>query len=306
MKEPINLTTASLALLTSAFWGGVVVAVKFSEDTLSPGAVAAVRFSLAGCFMFAWCLWRRIPLRLNTEEARLAGTVASLLFIQILLFNFAVHLSNSSHGALLISSFVIWVALIDHFITAGDKFTSRKLLGMSLAAIGVACTLLSMTTSDSGGPEASRSQFDAPTIIGDLLMLCSGLVLGIKVVFTKYAVSRTDSNKLIFWHHVFGTALFGLFAVTVEGVPDLDPEIFTPSVILALLYQGLVVGGFCFGVQAALLARHTATSIAMFGFATPIFGVIAALAFRGDPFSWWLLIAGICVAAGIYLANQNR
>ena len=77
----------------------------------------------------------------------------------------------------------------------------------------------------------------------------------------------------------------------------------TRPAILGLLYQGLVVGGLCFAIQATLLSKFSATKIAVFSFACPLFGVIAAVLFRGDQISLWFILSGILVAVGIYLVN---
>ena len=301
MKEPITAVSASLALLTAALWGGIVVAVKYSEDTLPPIAVAAVRFAIAGVFMFFWCLFSRRSLRLSGLEFRLTATVALLLLAQILTFNYAVHWSNSSHGTLLISSFVFWVALIEHFVTGSDRLTRRKAIGIALAAAGVVVTLLKLPAQTG---EAS-THADLPSAAGDALMIISAMLLAVKIVYTKYAVGRMEPSKLIFWHHILGMTLFLIFSLAVEDIESISLENLTMPVILALLYQGVLVGGVCFAIQAVLLKRHTATAISVFSFATPIFGVAAALAVRGDPYTGWLLVAGLIVAAGIYLANSE-
>ncbi len=303
MKEPLDATAASLSLMTAALWGGIAVAVKYSEDTLNPIAVAAIRFALAAAFMWLWCRLRRSPLQLNANEARLSAIVALLLLVQILLFNFAIHYSNTSHAVLMISTYVGWVALIEHFITKADCLTPRKVSGIGLAAFGVALTVFQMR--HGGSAASTNASVDSPTTIGDILMLLSAIVLGIKIVFTKYAVARVEPNKFIFWHHLLGSGLFVICSFLVEGIPSSDVTAWTTPVILALLYQGLIVGGICFAVQATLLRRHTATAISVFGFATPLFGVLFALAFRGDPYSHWLLLAGCCVAVGIYLVNRK-
>ncbi|MEM1069694.1 MAG: DMT family transporter [Planctomycetota bacterium] len=304
MKEPLDASAASLALMTAAFWGGIVVAVKFSEDTLPPIAVAAIRFALAGVFMWIWCRFRHLPLAPSRSELRPAVFVALLLLVQILLFNFAIHYSNTSHAVLLISTYVGWVAIIEHFFTKADQLTPRKVGGIGLAAVGVGLTVFGMGNGQTGVTETSSA--DLPTLFGDVLMLLSAFVLGIKIVFTKYAVARVEPNKLIFWHHWIGSSLFAMSSLLTEDLSQTAQyDVWTMPVILALLYQGLVVGRICFAVQAVLLQRHTATSIAVFGFATPLFGVLFALVFRGDPYSHWLLVAGVCVALGIYLVNRS-
>ncbi len=79
----------------------------------------------------------------------------------------------------------------------------------------------------------------------------------------------------------------------------------TPT-ILGLLYQGVVVAGFCFALQAYLLKQHSPSKISIYSMATPIFGIIAAWAFRGDPLSPWLFASALFVAVGILIVNAER
>ncbi len=301
--RPLNPASVSLMLLTAALWGGTVVAVKYSEDALPPIAVAAVRFSLAAAFVCGWSRLAGRPLRLATGQTSLALIAGVLLFVQISLFNLAAFWSSASHGILLIATFVIWVALIEHFITRSDSLTRRKLCGLALATTGVVFTLLSVDQPNT--PSSVPAATDSATLAGDLIMLLSAMVLSVKVVFIKHAVRHVEPAKLIFWHHVTGALLFSIFTAVVEDNSGFTWQSLTAPVMLGLLYQGLLVGGLCFVIQASLLRYHSATQVAVFGFATPLFGVVAAVVLRGDPFSLWLVASGCCVAVGIYLVNSG-
>ena len=76
-------------------------------------------------------------------------------------------------------------------------------------------------------------------------------------------------------------------------------------VLLGLFYQGVIVAGLCFAIQAYLLRRHSASKISIYSFATPLFGVVAAWAFRGDPLSPWLFVSAACVGLGILIVNVD-
>jgi LPXTG-motif cell wall-anchored protein len=76
--------------------------------------------------------------------------------------------------------------------------------------------------------------------------------------------------------------------------------------VWSLLFVGLVVSGFCFAGQAWLLQRYSASIVSVFSFATPVFGVALAVWLRGDEISPWLVVAGLCVAAGIVLVTVRR
>ncbi len=302
--EPIGLGSAATALFLAALWGGTPVAVSYSVDTLPPVATAAIRFTLASLFMLVWARVEGLSLRLSSEQLWPALVTGFLLFVQIGTFHVGVQLSNSSHGSLLINSFVIWVAALGHFTTQDDRLDWQKAVGLVVATVGVAVVL---TTSRSYGHTEptvfpSRHQ-DLPSLVGDLVLLFSSVVLAVKIVYTKFALRVIEPTKLLFWHDVVGTVLLAGWSWAFE---PLNVGGFTTPAVLGLLYQGLVIAGFCFAVHTKLLERHRASQLSAFSFATPLFGVLAAWLFRGDPVSSWLWLSAACVAAGIVLVNRSN
>lgn len=302
--RPLDWYSATLALTAAALWGGTAVAVKYSGDMLPPVTIAAIRFALAALFMLIWCPLCGLPLRIDRSRFAIALGGGLLFFVQIVLFNFAIHWSNASHSILLISCYIPVVSVIEHFITRTDRMTRIKIVGMALSACGVVLVLFTATDQEARLP----SETDRPTLIGDLLMLCSSVVLAIKLVYTKSAVRHIPPTTFIFWHHVTGTTLFAAASLVLEESYKLPFFELTRPAILGLLYQGLIVGGLCFAIQATLLSKFSATKIAVFSFACPLFGVIAAVLFRGDDMSTWFILSGTLVAFGIYLVNaaNNR
>ena len=137
-------------------------------------------------------------------------------------------------------------------------------------------------------------------------MLLSAVVLAGKVIFTKFAVGQMDSMKLILWQHMSGTVAFAVFSLATEDVFSVPLSSINLSVILGLLYQGIIVGGICFVIQANLLQYYTATQISVFAFATPLFGILAAMLFRNDELSPFFAISVVAVAIGIYLVNTRK
>ena len=108
--------------------------------------------------------------------------------------------------------------------------------------------------------------------------------------------------------------LFAIYTTLFEGVNLLHvtPAVIwqfsvehTPS-LLGLLYQGVVVAGFCFALSALLLRRHAASQISVFSFASPLFGLTFSVIFRGDQLSPWLAVAALCVIVGIWLVTAVK
>ena len=304
-QQPLGPAAIAFTLLTVALWGGTPTAVKYSLDLLPVMAVSAIRFAMAAVFMVFWCRLEGRSLRLRPGQRIPSLIFGVMLFVQIGLFTQAIELSNASHSSLFVNTFIFWVAGIEHFIIQESRLTLRKISGLVFAAAGVTLILL---TAENGTEEETKSYL--PSLAGDLVMLASAFVLGVKIIYTKHAVKTVEPSKLIFWHNCIGVALFALWSGLFER-PDFSPffssklltDSTTRDAVLGLLYQGVVVAGFCFAVQAYLLKNHSASKIAVFSFATPLFGMSIAVLLRGDPLSPWMLVSGWCVAVGILLVN---
>ncbi len=295
-KEPVGPAAAAMALLTAVLWGATPVAVKYSSDQLPPVAVSGIRFALAAVFMLGWCRFEGCDLTLRSGQWKPTVIMGVLLFVQIALFTWAIAESNSSHSSVLINSFLFWLAGIEHFITRTMRLTPFKIVGLLFAALS------SMTILIQGGTPAESAVQDQASRFGDFLMLASAFVLAIKIIYTKKATLVVEPGKLIFWHDVIGVALFFITSALVEDVSFTGLQ--WPTV-LGLLYQGVVIAGFCFAVQAQQLKKHSAATIAVFSMISPVCGVFFANMFRGDELSWWLLVSAACAAAAIGLLNTR-
>ncbi|MFP6752659.1 MAG: DMT family transporter [Pirellulaceae bacterium] len=289
-----------LVLLTAALWGATPVAASFSLDSLPPIAVSGLRFSLATLFMLAWCYFEGCGIRLRSRQQWKCSLICGLLlFVQIALFTIGVQLSNSSHTTLLINTYVLWVVAFEHLVTRIHRLNGRKMLGLVVAIVGASLvTLLPMGSV----PEATNPA-DRATLNGDLFLLASALVLAVKIMYVQASLKVIEPGKLIFWHDLIAVVLFFLASLSFEEV---DPEGFTRPAVLGLLYQGILVAGFCFAVQAHLLKKHVASQISIFSFSTPLFGLTAAILIRSDAYSPWLLASAGLVALGIWLVQRKE
>lgn len=287
--------SVALVLLTVALWAGNPVATRYSVDALPPITVSGLRFFLATLVMIGWCRAERIPFRLEFEQLQPVIVAGALLYAQISLFTIGTQWTSTSHSSLFINTFVFWVVALDHVLLRTTRLSAGKLAGLFLA--GGAVLLLLWHT----GRSAAPVQHDPPNLWGDAVLLFSAFLLGVKFVYTKLALKVIGPTELIFWHDVVAVILF---AVTGWLLEDVRWGNVTTAAWLGLMYQGLLVGGVCFALQAQLLRRHSASRVAVFSFLTPLFGMVLGWLLRGDRLSPWLLIAGAAVAGGIYLVNR--
>lgn len=285
----------SLTLLICILWGGNPVAVQFAADSMPPLSIATIRFFLATLFMFGWCRLGGHSIALTRQQIPYVVGGGLLLFGQIGLFHLGIDKSSSSHATLLINTYVFWVMTFECYLLRTASLSRWKILGLILAAIGTALIILTNLEPTSAGQ-------DVPTLWGDGLLFLSGIVLALKILLTKVAVRHMKSAPFIFWHDLIAVGGLLTCSLLIEEWPAW--EMFDLVTCTSLCYQGLCVAGFCFGMQAYLLQKYSATSVSIFSFSSPLFGVLLGIAIRGDDFTVWFAIAAMLVAAGIYLVNR--
>jgi len=305
-QQPLGLTTAALCVLMSALWGANSVAVKFSTVDIPAMATALIRFAMASVFLLFWCRWEGVSLSLKRSQFPSVLIAGSLLFAQIGTFHLGVSQSSSSHATLFVNTYVFWVVALEHFVMRVGRLSWSRMLGLLIAGSGV--LLIVLADPQRGSAPTSG---DSTTLLGDALLLTSGFLLGVKIIYTKHALQVIKPGALTFHSGLVGVLLFAASTTLFEGVDLLAA---TPTVIrkfaventsslLGLLYQGVVVAGFCFALSTLLLRKHAASKISVFSFASPLFGLTFSVWLRGDLLSPWLAVAAVCVIVGIWLVT---
>ena len=295
----MGMIAVLLALSVSLFWGANSAAIKFSVAALPPIAVAAIRFTIASLFLVAWCLGTGMDCGIRRKHLMAVGIGGLLLYAQIITFNFGVHWSNSSHSVILINVFVLAVVAIDYVGGGGPRMSLSKWAGLLVATGGVA--VIFVYSGEQYRSDVTVPDVDLPTRKGDLVILGSALLLSLRFLWIKKWVQWIEPVSFMLWQFLFAVALFFATSWFYEQVELTKVD---TVAVCSLLYQGLIVGGYCFTVQATLLKYYSATQVAIFSFTTPLFGVAASVFMRDDPLSPWLFVSVALVSGGIYLVQR--
>ena len=289
----MTFAAASLAVLCAVLWGGLTVAVCYTQDTVPPLATAGLRFGIATLLLAATAVWQGASLALRRSQVAAIVPVGLLLFLQIGSFHYGMAYTNSAHGSVMIGSYPVFVALVAHFLLHGDRVSPGKLLGLTVAFAGLVAIV-------AGASPGSSTAGDAPSLFGDAVVLASSFLIGVNTVMSKRALAVVGVPQLLFWSNLLATGLFFATSLLVEDTAWR----FTPQAVWGLLYQSVVVAWLCFLIWTALLRHHRASQVAVFGFAQPLCGIAFSIWLRSDPMSVSLAIGGVAVAVGIVLVTR--
>ncbi|MEX2221737.1 MAG: DMT family transporter [Candidatus Rokuibacteriota bacterium] len=290
--RPLDWRGTATALLLSALWGANPVAVKVGLADAPPLRLAFFRFVLGGLVILAYAWWTRHPgvFDVRPGEWRVLISLGVIFSVQIGTMNVGIGLTTAAHGAVLLNSYAVHTVVLAHFMLPGDRMTPAKVGGALVAYTGIVLLF------------ARDFSFQSETLVGDLVVAGSAVLLGERVVYMARAVQRYDPIKLLIFQSAIGSACFLLASLALETG---TPTRYTPALATSLFYQGAVVAGFNFIVSSYLYKRYLASAIATCSLTTPLFGVLVAAAVTGDQLSPLLLLSSLMVAAGIGLTVRR-
>ncbi len=293
LSARLTLGSTLLAVLISVIWGTNPTALKIVLRSFPPIGSAGLRFVLAAAGVVLWCrlagvrLWPR-----RSETPWLLGN-ACFFVLQIATFTLGVNWGTASHSIVLLNTYPLFVVVLAHLFIPGDRATAWKLAGVGAAFAGI----VSLFAGEWGAWQGTQLR-------GDVIQMISAFILGLEIIYMKLIVDRVGPERVVFWQMAVGAAVFLVYSLTREGLAAhlARGEIRVDS-LLALGYQGLVIGTFCFTVWISLLRRHRASAIAVFGFIGPVVGVILGTLALSEPFTPTLGVSAALVALGVALAN---
>ncbi|HET6366038.1 MAG TPA: DMT family transporter, partial [Pseudomonadales bacterium] len=229
-------------------------------------------------------------LTVRPAEWRAIWSLGILFAVQIGLMNHGIALTTASHSVVLTSSYAVHTVLLAHFFIPGDRLTIPKLMGVLLAYAGIV-VLFARDFAQGGG-----------TLLGDLIVAASALLLGERIVYMARAVQKLDPVKLLLGQSAIGSLCF--LGASLVWEADI-PSRYTFALAGSLFFQGVVVAGFNFVVNAWLLQVYRPSTLAVWSLTSPLWGILIAVAVTGDELTPMLLLSGLLVAVGIGVATRK-
>ncbi len=290
-NEQPNAKMIAFALMLAVLWGGNSVSIKIGLQGVPPLALAGFRFLLALVAVTAWSISQRVTIRLSRGELVPLILLGIAFVLQIITLNVGTRFTSAARSTIMINFFPFFTALFAHYWVPGDRLSFIKIMGIGLAFCGIFITF---------APALQLGAHSYP--VGDLIVLISASLLGFRTVVTKRLIQSIHPYRLLIWLMIFSLPCFFGLSLLLE---DQSNYAFSPAVIAAILYQGLIVAGFCFVCWTSILKKHSPSKLVVLSFATPISGIIFSHLLLADELGFSLIAGATLVAFGIYLVNRR-
>lgn len=292
------------AMLCCALWGSAFPCIKTGyhlfniaySDVGSQILFAGCRFTLAGALtiMIGSISNRKmlIPKKHSWTKViklSLLQTVAQYIFFYIGLAH------TTGVKASIIEGVNVFIAiLVASIIFKQEKLTRVKIIGCIIGFVGV--TLVNLTK---GGIDMAF-QWN-----GEGYIFLSTIACAFSSVYIKNYSKEENPVTLSGYQFTLGGIVMVIWGITMNGHLD----VITVAGCMMLLYLA-TISAVAYSVWSILLKYNPVSKVAVFGFMTPVFGVVlSAWLLSGESqqaFGIKSIIALILVCIGIYSVNYER
>ena len=279
-----------MLVLTMA-WGLQQVAVKIAAPTVPLAAQAAIRSAAAMVLIIAWSRWRGVALFERGEAG--PGLVAGMLFGgEFALLYLGLGQTTAARMVVLMYVAPALTALGAALFLPGEHLSARQWSGIAVAFAGTVF--------------AFAEGLDAPgrpTLAGDAMALAAALLWAATTVLIRATpLSRAQPARVLNYQLAVSAVMLGALSYALGESWAIAPS---PVAWASLAYQIVCVAFASYLAWFWLLTRYLASRLAVFTFATPLFGVAFAHGVLDESIGGRFAAAAVLVAAGIALVNAG-
>ena len=294
---------ALLAFVCCFLWGSAFPCIKVgyelfsigSRDTAAQILFAGLRFTVAGLMVIAIgsLAQRHFLLPKRTSWGMVAKLSLAQTVVQYLLFYIGLANTSGVKGSIIEGSNVFFAILISALVFKFEKLTRNKLLGCLLGFAGV--VLINLT---------GRGLDGGMKLTGEGFILLSCISYAMSSALVKAYGRKEDAVTLSGWQFLVG----GLVMMAAGAGMGGRLHGFTAGSTLLLGYMALISAA-AYSLWVLLLQHNPVGRVAVYGFLTPICGVVLSAVLlheQNQAFTLRGLISLLLVCGGIYLGSADR
>jgi drug/metabolite transporter (DMT)-like permease len=289
-----SVGNSNVALIASLglIWGFTFLFIKVSVEGLSPLWLVSVR-TLSGLLVLVVALLvRRVPLpRGKTLWLHIAFLAVPANVAPWALVAWAQQEVTSAMTAVLYSLIPLMTLLIAASLTI-ESLTMRKTAGLVLASGGTAVIV---------GFQGDNAGNVGMVLV--ILFACALLAAG-AVYAKRFVTSRVTALPMVTIQLAMAFLVSTPLALIADGPPQWGQ--LTAAVLGASLTLGAVGTGLAFLIYYTLIERVGATNATMITYITPIIGVLAGGLILDEPVTTSLLVGGVAIVFGVWIAQSAR
>ena len=290
-----------LAVLCCLLWGSAFPVIKIgyrilgiaSADATSQILFAGVRFFLAGilAILLGSILQKKFLFPAKTSWGMIGILSLFQTVLQYLFFYMGLAHASGVNASIINGVNTFFAILLATLARKQERLTAGKLLGCVLGTAGV--VFVSVSGGNVGGGFALN---------GEGFIVIASMSYAVSSVLMKEYSSHENPVTLSGYQFLVGGAVMML----IGGIAGGNLGSISAQGLLLILYLALV-SSVAYSIWGVLLKYNPVSSVAIYGFSTPIFGAMLSAVLLGEWSSVTIrhVIALALVSIGIYIVNRK-
>ncbi|HEV8555486.1 MAG TPA: DMT family transporter [Actinophytocola sp.] len=287
---------ADLVALTSVVLAAFVLSssytlTKITLDDLPPLTIGLIRFTVAALLLGIWVrLIRRHPrpTRADIRQLAIGGLLGITIYFSI--ENVGVDLATASDAALLVAAYPALTALLE-LIVYRRRTGAQGLVGIGLAIVGV---FFVVSYAPASGPNR---------LIGDVLLVVSGIVWALYNFATRNVVSRYPTPTVLYYQSVAGA--IGFLPLALIERDEWRPFTHLGTTAAALTGLILLCSILGLGLYAKGLQRLSPSAAVNVLNLVPLFGLVIAVVTLREAVTPLQIAGGLVVVVGVMITSRH-
>ena len=290
-----------LAVLCCLLWGSAFPVIKIgyrilgiaSANATSQILFAGVRFFLAGilAIVLGSILQKKFLFPAKTSWGMIGTLSLFQTVLQYLFFYLGLAHASGVNASIINGVNTFFAILLATLARKQERLTAGKLLGCILGTAGV--VFVSISGGNVGGGFALN---------GEGFIVIASMSYAISSVLMKEYSLQENPVTLSGYQFLVGGAVM----MIIGGIAGGNLGSISVQGLLLILYLALV-SSVAYSIWGVLLKYNPVSSVAIYGFTTPIFGAMLSAVLLGEWSSVTIrhVIALALVSIGIYIVNRK-
>jgi drug/metabolite transporter (DMT)-like permease len=278
-------------------WSASYVSNKEALGSLSPPALLAIRFTLAGLCLLPFL---RGPVRRDFARSWRAGVATGVVLAAGYLLQMAGMTETSASTGGLLAGLIVPLVALGGFVFFRARLGPLALAGLVLALAGIAAICMPATPAGDG---AARD-----TLRGILLQVGSSIAYAGHILLLSRFGRSAPIVAFSLWQLAVVAGLSAVFAlvegrIAAAGAPDV---VWDARLVGNLLYLAVFATAVGIGVQSKVQHRVPPTPLALLFALQPLFAALFGWALLDDRLGALQLAGGATIVAGVVITSLER
>ncbi len=293
-SHPSRLMLGFNFALVYLFWGSTYLGIDIAIQHIPPALMCAMRFTIAGLIMLAYCLCTGKSIRYTPRELGQLAIVGTLLLMGgNLTLSYSELYIPSGLAALLVAIVPLWFLILDSLLIGHHRVSPRGLIGLALGFAGT-LVLLWPELSETGELGRKELWYSIALIFGSLSWAFGS-------VLSKKWQSGPPAFAAVAWQVFFAGLGNFVFAFMNQ---DFARATWTARGIGAVAY--LVVGGSLIGYTAYIyiLSHAPIARVSTYAYVNPVVAIFLGWLVLGEKVDAYMLAGSVIVIVSVILVTS--